>query len=62
VEAEPRLALVPPVASAPATPAGDDELLRETLEANRWNRARTAEALGISRTTLWRRMRAQGLA
>ena len=31
------------------------------LHANKWNRTDTAIALGLSRTTLWRRMRAVGL-
>ena len=31
------------------------------LEAHRWNRLKTARALGISRSTLWRRMRELGL-
>ena len=31
------------------------------LEAHRWNRVETAQALGVSRSTLWRRMRALGL-
>jgi len=35
----------------------DRERLRSALDAHRWNREETAEALGISRTTLWRRMR-----
>jgi transcriptional regulator with GAF, ATPase, and Fis domain len=37
------------------------ERLREVLEHHRWNRAPAAEALGMSRTTLWRRMRELGL-
>jgi transcriptional regulator with GAF, ATPase, and Fis domain len=32
------------------------------LEAHRWNRVETAQALGMSRSTLWRRMRTLGLA
>ncbi len=36
--------------------------LRAALEAHRWNREATARALGISRSTLWRRMREHGLA
>jgi DNA-binding NtrC family response regulator len=36
-------------------------VLRSALEEHRWNRADTAKALGISRSTLWRRMCALGL-
>ncbi len=48
-------------------PAGDEPLdekgrIRAALEANRWRRAATAEALGISRATLWRKMRELGLS
>jgi len=41
----------------------DDERARilRTLDANRWNRARAAAALGISRVTLWRRMGRHGI-
>jgi len=35
--------------------------LVEALDAHDWNRTATAEALGIARTTLWRRMRDYGL-
>ncbi|WP_242394142.1 sigma-54 interaction domain-containing protein [Anaeromyxobacter oryzisoli] len=35
--------------------------LLAALEANRWSRCDTARALGLSRSTLWRRMRALGL-
>ncbi len=49
------------VALPPA--AQHDELLslERALEAHRWSRAETAKALGVSRSTLWRRMRAVGL-
>ena len=44
-------------------PEADDEAARvkAALEANRWNKSAAAAALGISRTTLWRKMRALGL-
>jgi transcriptional regulator of acetoin/glycerol metabolism len=45
------------VAPAAAEP-GD---LRRALEEHRWERAKAAQALGISRATLWRRMKAAGL-
>ena len=42
--------------------AGEERAsLQAALEANRWSRAETARALGVSRSTLWRRMRAVGL-
>jgi transcriptional regulator of acetoin/glycerol metabolism len=37
-------------------------VLQAALDAHRWSRAETAKALGLSRSTLWRRMRALGLA
>ncbi|MBN2798208.1 MAG: sigma 54-interacting transcriptional regulator [Deltaproteobacteria bacterium] len=37
---------------------GERESLQAALELHRWNRTLAAEALGISRSTLWRRMRA----
>jgi PAS domain S-box-containing protein len=36
--------------------------LRDVLTAHGWNRGETAKALGIGRTTLWRRMKGLGLA
>jgi len=60
----------PPSANgAPATtpgnwtqPAQDERaMLKSALDGHRWNRAETAKALGLSRSTLWRRMRALGL-
>ncbi len=38
------------------------ERLRALLDAHHWKRAEVAAALGISRATLWRRMRELGLA
>jgi transcriptional regulator with GAF, ATPase, and Fis domain len=45
-----------------AEPESDERVrIAAALEAHRWNRAEAAAALGISRSTLWRRMRALGL-
>jgi DNA-binding NtrC family response regulator len=46
---------------APGAAPADGAALRGALERHRWNRAQTARALGISRSTLWRRMREHGL-
>ena len=48
-------------AMPPPPGAIDDAELRAALEQNRWNRLATARALGVSRSTLWRRMRAASL-
>jgi transcriptional regulator with GAF, ATPase, and Fis domain len=48
-------------ASGAGPGAVDDPELRAALEQNRWNRLATARALGVSRSTLWRRMRAAAL-
>jgi transcriptional regulator of acetoin/glycerol metabolism len=54
----------PPVPAPRLDPAAPAEAaaLRAALEAHRWSRAATAQALGLSRSTLWRRMRSAGLA
>jgi transcriptional regulator with GAF, ATPase, and Fis domain len=39
----------------------DEGAILDALEAHSWNRLATARALGMSRSTLWRRMRALGL-
>ncbi|HEY3488960.1 MAG TPA: sigma 54-interacting transcriptional regulator [Candidatus Deferrimicrobiaceae bacterium] len=59
----------PPISADPgtapaATPQGEDEKqqLARVLESHRWNRGETAAALGVDRTTLWRRMKRHGLA
>ncbi|MFC1706070.1 sigma-54 interaction domain-containing protein, partial [Planctomycetota bacterium] len=47
---------------APLGPARPEvRRLVEILNANGWNRGATADALGISRSTLWRRMKEYGL-
>ncbi len=40
---------------------GERERIVAALTAARWNRDRAARSLGVSRTTLWRRLRALGL-
>jgi DNA-binding NtrC family response regulator len=40
----------------------DAARIRGALEASRWRRHEASQILGISRTTLWRRMRELGLA
>ncbi|MBI3403396.1 MAG: sigma 54-interacting transcriptional regulator [Acidobacteria bacterium] len=52
-----------PAGAEPVEETGDSDVqrLRGALTANRWNASSTARALGISRTTLWRRMRGAGL-
>ncbi|BDG09144.1 sigma-54 interaction domain-containing protein [Anaeromyxobacter paludicola] len=56
--AEPRF----PLAPAAGEGAVDERAaLQAALAAHRWSRAETAQALGMSRSTLWRRMRALGL-
>ncbi len=51
-----------PATAKPPSAAGDEAAhLLETLQRNRFHRGRAAADLGISRTTLWRRMRALGL-
>ncbi len=49
-------------AVARIAPDGEVRTLREALEQHQWNREATARALGIGRTTLWRKMREAGLA
>jgi transcriptional regulator with GAF, ATPase, and Fis domain len=41
--------------------ADEREDIVRTLETHAWNRVETATALGMSRSTLWRRMRALGI-
>ncbi len=51
-------------ASHPAPPAAipEQDRLRAALELHHWKKAETARALGLSRSTLWRRMREHQLA
>ena len=39
----------------------EHERIRAALEAHQWRRTEAAETLGMSRTTLWRKMREHGL-
>lgn len=48
-------------AQCPPEQAGEREELLTALEANGWHLTRTAEQLGINRTTLWRRMKRLGI-
>jgi DNA-binding NtrC family response regulator len=49
--------------SARAAPAdGERERLLQALVGQRWNREKAAAELGMSRTTLWRKMRELGLS
>jgi len=39
----------------------EEARIREALEASQWSRQKTAETLGISRATLWRKMKRYGI-
>jgi transcriptional regulator of acetoin/glycerol metabolism len=65
---EPEIAATEPASAAPSSRAvadvpaeGEANRIRAALEAHHWHHARAAAELGISRTTLWRKMRALGL-
>lgn len=47
----------PPPSAVSEAAASEAQRLRIALEAHRWRREETARSLGISRATLWRRMR-----
>jgi len=55
-----------PVRSPESVPIGTENeealRLRDVLDAHHWKRAEAAQALGLSRSTLWRRMRELHLA
>ena len=53
--------LSPPEPAAAVTSPIDASELRSALEAAHWRRSDAARALGISRSTLWRKMREAGL-
>lgn len=44
-----------------AAEVSEPDRIRAALDANQWRRADAAAALGMSRTTLWRKMREHGL-
>ncbi len=53
-----------PEAPGPSTDdaeAGERDRLLHALEGNRWNRTAAASALGMDRTTLWRKMKRLGI-
>jgi len=51
-----------PAIEGPTTLADrEKQAIVRTLDVHEWRLAETAKALGISRTTLWRRLRAYGL-
>ncbi|MGE5247636.1 MAG: helix-turn-helix domain-containing protein, partial [Verrucomicrobiota bacterium] len=43
-------------------PSGERERLLRALQAHRWNRGAAAAALGMDRSTLWRKMKRLGIA
>ena len=52
---------IPGLEGATTLAAREKEAIVKTLDAHNWKLAETARHLGISRTTLWRRLKAYGL-
>jgi len=52
---------IPGIEGATTLAAREKEAIVKTLDAHNWKLAETAKHLGISRTTLWRRLKAYGL-
>ncbi len=52
---------LPPASGATTLAAQEKDAIVKTLDDHGWRLAETAKALGISRTTLWRRLKAYGL-
>lgn len=52
---------IPLVEGATTLAEREKEAIVRTLDAHNWKLAETARQLGISRTTLWRRLKAYGL-
>jgi transcriptional regulator of acetoin/glycerol metabolism len=52
---------MPPPLLERRDPADERDDIVRALETHSWNRVETANALGMSRSTLWRRMRTLGI-
>src|SRR3954467_13497163 len=52
---------IPGLAGATTLAAREKEAIVKTLDAHSWKLAEAGRSLGISRTTLWRRLKAYGL-
>jgi len=52
---------LPPVEGPTTLAAREKEAIVASLDAHGWKLAETAKSLGISRTTLWRRLKTYGL-
>ncbi len=53
--------IAPAQSVQPVREGGEKEWILRTLEAHRWSRGDAAAALGIDRTTLWRKMKRLGI-